>query len=337
MNAKKIIKLYIFAIFFILNVSLTALTINLIPDSGLEGNPDALAAFRRAANKWEQLITDPIVVSINAGYSVIGSSTTLGQTSAVLLSAGYYTIANALYQDSLNEQDDSVLGYLPTTAPTFILPSGFSYSGNITGTKANLKALGFSGLDSIFGITDATITMNSNFNFDFDANDGITGVDFENVVTHELAHALGFISATDNLDIALNSGAISGTVSASILDIFRFNENNLPESYNAFTTTTRDLRPGEATAFSDVDSTYSMSTGQFKGDGRQASHWKDNELTGETIGVLDPTLGYGQTHVLSYADLRALDLMGYDIVPEPSSIILLVLGIFLIKKRKKNL
>ena len=58
-----------------------------------------------------------------------------------------------------------------------------------------------------------------------------------------------------------------------------------------------------------------MSTGYYTGDRRQASHWKDDQLTGTILGSLDPTLGYGEVRVISDYDWRALDLIGWDIAP----------------------
>jgi len=49
-----------------------------------------------------------------------------------------------------------------------------------------------------------------------------------------------------------------------------------------------------------------LSTGQFRGDGRQASHWKDDSLIHFTMGVMDPTSDFGQSMNWSEADTRAL-------------------------------
>jgi hypothetical protein len=82
--------------------------------------------------------------------------------------------------------------------------------------------------------------------------------------------------------------------------------------------------PG-ATAFtSDTVAQYSMSTGLSQGDGRQASHWKDDGLTSTYIGVMDPTLGTGVRNSITAADIRALELIGYDVAaPEPGTGMLL--------------
>lgn len=76
-----------------------------------------------------------------------------------------------------------------------------------------------------------------------------------------------------------------------------------------------------------------MSTGILHGDGNQASHWKDNALTGNLIGIMDPTLSFGQAYPITDADFRSMDLMGYDIafnnvptVPAPGTLALILGG-----------
>ena len=60
------------------------------------------------------------------------------------------------------------------------------------------------------------------------------------------------------------------------LDLFRFNIANTPSNAAAFTSTPRELRPGQTSVTSDTSNSWLMSTGVAHGDGRQASHWKDN-------------------------------------------------------------
>jgi hypothetical protein len=85
-----------------------------------------------------------------------------------------------------------------------------------------------------------------------------------------------------------------------------------------------------------------MSTGRIQGDGRQASHWRDNGITGTLIGVMDPTLGPGQIFPIAASDIRALDVVGWDhvaavAVPEPSAIRLFgfALGAFAMMGRRR--
>lgn len=305
-----------------------ALTINLVADAGLSSNQAALDAFRRAAAQWESVLFDPIVVTLNVGLANLGNSSIIGQAGSVSLTSSYANFANAMYGDSLNEPTNSIVGYLPTSAPTFILPTGFSYNGGLTATKANLKALGFTGLDTQFGVADGTITFNSQFSFDYDNRDGVSGMDFESVAAHEIGHALGFVSIVDQVDYYVNQGTPT-SVSAYLLDLFRFNAANNPSSTSQFTTLARELRPGQSAVYDDVNYEYGLSTGLYTGDGRQSSHWLDNGITGNWIGIMDPTLAYNVSLNLTSADVRVLDLLGYETtpIPEPTSLCLFALGI----------
>ena len=116
------------------------------------------------------------------------------------------------------------------------------------------------------------------------------------------------------------------------LDLFRFSTDpNLnPSTLEEFTSKPRMLVPGYEAIFDDLSNEWRMSTGEFNGDGRQASHWKDDVLLGTYIGLMDPTLSSGVFKDVSFPDLRSLDLMGYDLnqtsVPEPATLLLLGFG-----------
>src|SRR5262249_43241872 len=168
--------------------------------------------------------------------------------------------------------------------------------------------------------SDGTITFNSNFAFDYDRSNGVTPgtIDFESVATHEIGHALGFISAVDDVD-----SLSSGTIDPGVLDLFRFDASNAPTNLSQFNSFNRSLIPGQAEVFDDTTVSYAMSTGVHNGDGRQPSHWKDDGLTGTYIGVMDPTIGFGATTLITSADIRALEMIGYDVAaPEPSTLAL---------------
>ena len=311
-------------LFFVAPHATGGLIINIQAGSTLASNAAATAAFDRAANRWEALFSDDVTVNIDADLQNLGNPSTIGQASSRLLSGSYTTIRNAMVADAADEPSNIIVASLPTAAQaSFILPAGFGISGSMIATKANLKGLGFAGLDAMFGNRDAQITFNSTFSFDFDNSDGISGsaMDFEAVATHEIGHALGFVSIVDGIDSLINDNQTAPDVPPMPLDLFRFGPTADPETTAEFMSNPRDLRPGVAAFFDDLSTEYLFSTGVTQGDGRQASHWKDNDLTGILIGIMDPTFAFGQAIPISAADIQALDFIGWDqvaAVPEPS-------------------
>jgi len=298
-----------------------AVTITISPGPALSANPAAVAAFGRAASRWSALLADPITVNIDADLVPLGPGL-LGGASPLLLTTDYTTVRNALVADAADEADDAIVASLPTAAQfQALIPSGFSLDGGLAGTKANFKALGFGGLDLLFGATDAVIEFSNSFAFDYDASDGVGAglIDFESVAAHELGHALGFISLVDFIDGTLLQGS-TAAIAPGTFDLFRFGAGLAPATPGDFATAVRNLLPGQAAVFADVGSQWALSTGNFAGDGRQLSHWKDNDLSGAFIGLMDPTLAFGVGIPITTADLRVLDLIGYEAtVPVPAA------------------
>lgn len=291
--------------------------VNIVAGPTLAGNAAALAAFERAADQWEAVFSDPITVNINADLANLGDEGIIGQASSVALVDTHDIVADAMRADALDEADDGIVASLPTSGvANWLLPAGFSVSGNIVANKSVFKALGFADLDTDFGSNDATITFNSQFTFDYDNSDGVDpgSVDFETVAAHEIGHALGFTSAVDNVDFFLDNGATSSNISPEILDLFRFRPQGSSDPSNAgeFATFARSVEPNQASNFDQTTIEYGFSTGRFTGDGRQASHWKADELTGTNIGIMDPTLSNGVATPVKPADVLALDLIGWE-------------------------
>ncbi|MBM4274512.1 MAG: hypothetical protein FJ134_08650 [Deltaproteobacteria bacterium] len=321
-----------------------ALDINIIPGASLSANPQALDSFNRAAQQWERRFSDPITVNINANLAALGSGI-LGSTDTVMLYGGYNTIRTAMVADAAPYANNAIVAYLPTVSEfSAYVPSGFGLTGDIGASKANLKALGFTGLDGAFGARDATITFSTGFSFTYNHHvGGVTPgtIDFETVAAHEIGHALGFISVVDAIDYYKSLG-LTGDVYPYSLDLFRFGKDiSNPSNYSGFTNNPRMLVPGQEAIFDDLTSEYRMSTGSEYGDGRQASHWKDDALLGSFIGLLDPTLGYGVYFDVAEPDVRAMDLIGYDLVltPVPGAFWLLgsgLLGLAALRFRRRR-
>lgn len=304
------------------------------PGPELAANMPALEAFNRAAARWESIFSDPITVNINANVFNfgVGNENVIGSASSTILGTFYDDVVFAMMLDAVDEPSNSIVFSLPSAnAFSAHLPNGFSLwdvpNRYVLLTSANAKALG-----ATWAGVDAEIQFNTAFSFDYDNSDGVGSglMDFETVAAHEIGHALGFVSVVDDVDFFLsNPSAFPGEFTDEMgnklidpftLDLFRFPSGAIPTDPLSFLTTPRELRPGGAASFSDLDSAYGFSTGFDNGDGNQASHWKADELTAVYIGMMDPTLSFGVAQNITDADIRALDLIGWDVVvPEAST------------------
>ncbi|MET3724682.1 hypothetical protein ABIC35_002603 [Sphingomonas trueperi] len=67
---------------------------------------------------------------------------------------------------------------------------------------------------------------------------------------------------------------------------------------------------GGATVFQGKDY---FSTGEYYGDGWQASHWKADNTCGTYVGVMNSYTCDGQTDVITAADLALMDAIGWNV------------------------
>ena len=223
-------------------------TININAGATLAGNSNAMAAFQRAAQQWVNVFSNPITVTIDADLAPMGSTTIIGQSNAVALQGSYTEIRDQMVASAIAEgSHDALAAALPALSQFQVaVPVGYTLSGNIYGTKANLKAMGFEELDEPFGVSDGSITFNSEFPFTYNNASGVAAgtIDFESVAAHELGHALGFITSVDDIDYAKSIG-MTGAFSPAILDMFRFASSgaNHPTTVDEFTTFPREFSP----------------------------------------------------------------------------------------------
>lgn len=329
-------RLMIPAVLLLQTATSQGFTILLNPAAGMD--PLAQAGFRSAANYWEYQFTDPVTVNLSIGFSALGSGI-LAQAGSSRVQIPVATVKSAMTADVISTSDAAAISHFPALSDGFFLSfltqkdtEGGStvisldndtfldgsnrYNNNavLDVTTANAKALGFSLTNP--PIADASITFSSAFSWDFDQSDGVgPGLqDFVGVAIHEIGHALGFVSGVDTVDYAITHPSdLDPYAIYSVMDLFRYSAAG-----------TLNLAAGADAYFSlngGATSLGGFSTGVFNvnGDGRQASHWKDNL----GLGIMDPTANpAGQINTPSELDLLVFDVIGWDRVtpvPEPAS------------------
>ncbi len=334
-----------------------ALQIILNDVGGADPNSQAGIAFRAASQFWESNFSDNIAVHLDVGFTSLGSNI-LGQARSFSQSTSYADIRNAIIQDITTNTDQVAATHLPISEALsflsndpngniFLDDNGSKNNSFLNVNRANLKALGLAQPSSL---PDAEITFSSDFGFDFDQSDGVAShlFDFIGIATHEIGHALGFVSGVDFLDYYSGDGPGNGILTSfdnrsiySVLDLFRFSDRSLDQGPS-----TRDLAFKDATQYFSIDdgltNTALFSTGSYNGDGKQASHWKNIS----DIGILKPTISRGSIGSFTENDFLAFDVIGYDRiettsepepvpVPLPSNLLLMLVGILSINYARK--
>jgi hypothetical protein len=300
----------------------------------LKGFPLATEAFKRAAAQWEALIQTrvTIVIDVDFGPTLFGKpfeDSVVGSTDAQVLGGNslYPAVRAGLLSKALAPETVSLYNSLPAKA----VSTDVGESAGIAASSATLRALDLinqtadaDGESGSFGLPPA-IGLNSKFKFDFDAADGIgqDELDFEAIALHEIGHILGFISCVgqQEMDSSID-------LEPSIWDLFRVRPDAVKSGFAA---AQRILSSSGEQSFYAGDVALSLSTGRpdgSGGDGRQGSHWKDDNLTGRYIGVMDPTIGPGEHHFITDNDIAVLDAIGFrtNSMTQPPTLIPLVSG-----------
>src|SRR5262249_48783360 len=135
-------------------------------------------------------------------------------------------------------------------------------------------------------------------------------IDFDSAAVHEIGHLLGFSSSVGAKEISTDPNR---PIIPTAWDLFRFRPG---VNLSTFSTAQRIQSSGGDQVFFDGGPELGVSTGRPDGqggDGKQASHWKADELTGVYIGIMDPSISPGKRDPLTDNDLRVLTALGYHL------------------------
>jgi hypothetical protein len=266
--------------------------INPIFDTSITSLSNASAieqAFNRVASDYSSQFSNPVTVNILVSWgSVDGSSLPSNAVGASVDPLyGYFSYAqirNALTSFSQRNPSDTALASVVRNLPQNA-PSG---TANYVISSAEAKALGLisrngTATDGYIGFAGSTSS------YDFDPSNGVTGgtYDFEAVAAHEMAEVLGRISGLEGSNPSYRTP----------FDLLRYSApGQLSFSY-------------DQAAYLSIDGG-KTNLGNFNISpyGGDRSYW---QTLYTSTDVQDAFISTGQSLNLSYADLTALDALGW--------------------------
>ncbi len=288
---------------------------------------EQMLGFEMAGEIWSYYLTDNVTVKIHVEMTDDLPSNILGGALPGLeINKNYGTFRQKLYQDITSIDDQTAYNNLQAhhyqdgyTRYHAVFESGNQwYNKNITLTSANAKAINYHSNNSLI---DGYIVMNDTFNWSYDylrnASSPSNAIDFLSVGIHEIGHILGYVSGVDSTILADYDASyemnLERLLRTTALDMYRYSDwsedqDQIELAYGIDAFFSIDGGKTALAYFSEGKDPYLG----FGGDGYQASHWKGH---GDDLGIMKPALGWGERADISPLDLRAFDVIGWDLNP----------------------
>ena len=264
----------------------------------------AQASWIAAANVFSADFTDNI--HINITVDAVAGTSVFGQSSTFLDSTSYANLRALLVADSKSTDDATALGV--GGSMTVADPTGGA--GTWWVSRAEAKAIGLIPSDSS---NDGTTTFGAGNPFTFSGPIAAGTYDFQGVAAHEISEVMGRL------------GISGGTVGSFA------NSYSLIDAFSYTGAGTRGLGTGPGQNFSINNGTTLLKTfNNAASNGLDSRDWasgtNDSFNQFSNSGVVNP---------VSATDVRLLDVIGYDLAPEPSTVSLIALGLGLLAGVKK--
>lgn len=306
------------AVLALASAPLHALTFNVTYDASTATAPAGFfTAVNYAVQGYQNKFHDPISINLQVGWGAINGQPlnpgSRAEAAAFKLPYSYTQLRNALIADAKSAADVTSIAGLPITNPTgnvndFVVSRAEAkalgllpaHDANIHPTKGALPDL-YIGVDAI----------PANYNFDT-VNRAVAGKhDFVGIIEHEIAQGIGRFGQSQN-------GLPLGWYSP--LDLFRYTSAG-----------THDLSLSSPAYFSIDGGNTVINTFNTSGVGDRGD-WAVS-----TFDAFNYTSTAGQMHAVSPGDIIEMDVLGYDtVVPEPTGVSLLVLGLSAVLARRRK-
>ncbi len=294
--------------------------------------------FEMAAAIWQKVLKDDITVTLEIrGVAQLENDQAIGGAVPITVNQHYGVFKQYQEQDATSEADRQAAENMQAGNTTDFLVDDEVVTRNseILLTSAQARALGMEEAIAIKNGTteggiwendlieknalDGYILINNSFdwgyNYTREDTTAVGKLDFLSMALHEIGHSLGFVSGMDGtIDVQELLSGETRIKDFTMLDLFRHTEaaskiesidgnlSSLTVGDNAYLSVDNG-----ATNLGDFATGTDTSQG---GDGHQASHWKRGE---DPIGIMDPTLAYDEFVGLSVQDIRAMDILGWDV------------------------